>query len=132
MEGKHRGRRPGSRNYPLAFKQQVVAEANDPARSIAEVALAHGLNANMISYWRRALARVDAPTPPNEINFVPVRMTDDARHASRRTQRRATSRQQLRVAYARATRDVARRHRLAPSRTDLATDVGVVNVTCFT
>lgn len=83
MEGKHRGRRPGSRNYSPAFKQQVLAEANDPDRSIAQVALAHGLNANMISQWRRAMTRADVPAASSAIDFVPVRMADDARHASR-------------------------------------------------
>lgn len=31
----------------------VVAETNDPNRSIADVAQAHGLNANMVAQWRR-------------------------------------------------------------------------------
>ena len=53
METKPRGRRKGSSNYPLAFKQQIAVQANDPARSVAEVALEHGLNANMVSRWRR-------------------------------------------------------------------------------
>lgn len=48
-----RGRRPGSKNYTKAFRETVVAEANDPVRSIAEVAHAHGLNANMVAQWRR-------------------------------------------------------------------------------
>ena len=33
------------------------AQADDPARSIADVAQEHGLNANMISRWRRAHER---------------------------------------------------------------------------
>jgi transposase len=53
MEAKARGRRPGSKNYSREFREAVVAQANDPARSIAEVAQEHGLNANLISRWRR-------------------------------------------------------------------------------
>ncbi|MEV8468638.1 uracil-DNA glycosylase family protein [Fluviibacterium sp. DFM31] len=44
------GRKKGSRNYPLAFKRQVVAEAL-AAPSIAAVARKHGLNANMVHLW---------------------------------------------------------------------------------
>nr|WP_217486169.1 transposase [Burkholderia contaminans] len=49
------GRQPGSRNYTKEFREAVAAEANDPNRSIAEVARAHGLNANMVAQWRRSL-----------------------------------------------------------------------------
>ena len=44
------GRKKGSRNYPRAFKRQVVAEALS-APSIAAVARGHGLNANMVHLW---------------------------------------------------------------------------------
>ncbi|WP_455289685.1 transposase [Cupriavidus necator] len=53
METKRRGRKPGTRNYSPEFREMVVAQANDPSLSIAEVAQAHGLNANMVSLWRR-------------------------------------------------------------------------------
>jgi transposase-like protein len=46
------GRKKGSRNYPLAFKRQVVAEAL-AAPSIAAVSRKHGLNANMVHLWCR-------------------------------------------------------------------------------
>ncbi|WP_413212752.1 transposase [Paraburkholderia kururiensis] len=49
------GRQPGSKNYTKEFREAVAAEANDPNRSIAEVARAHGLNANMVAQWRRSL-----------------------------------------------------------------------------
>lgn len=42
------GRRRGPRNYAREFRQMVVAQANDPARSISNVAQEHGLNANMV------------------------------------------------------------------------------------
>ncbi|CAM2157954.1 transposase [Paraburkholderia tropica] len=53
MKSSAHGRRPGSRNYTKEFREAVVAEANDPNRSIAEVARTHGLNANMVAQWRR-------------------------------------------------------------------------------
>ena len=43
MKAKARGRRPGSKNYSREFREAVVAQANDPGRSIAEVAQEHGL-----------------------------------------------------------------------------------------
>jgi transposase len=47
------GRQLGSRNYTKEFREAVAAEANDPNRSIAEVARTHGLNVNMVAQWRR-------------------------------------------------------------------------------
>lgn len=53
MEAKAACRRPGSKNYSREFREAVVAQANNPARSLAEVAQEYGLNANLISRWRR-------------------------------------------------------------------------------
>ncbi|WP_446728047.1 transposase [Paraburkholderia sp. SG-MS1] len=39
----------GMRSCTKEFREAVAAEANDPNRSIAEVARAHGLNANMVA-----------------------------------------------------------------------------------
>jgi transposase len=64
METKPRGRREGSTNYSLAFKQQVAAEASEPAKSVAEVACEHGVNANMVAHWRR---RFQTPTASQRI-----------------------------------------------------------------
>jgi len=65
MEVKPRGRREGSTNYPLAFRQQVAVQASDPKRSVAEVALEHGLNTNMVSRWRRQYS------PPGVSSEIP-------------------------------------------------------------
>ncbi|WP_085488800.1 IS66-like element accessory protein TnpA [Paraburkholderia susongensis] len=75
METKAVGRRPGSKNYSKAFRAMVVAQSNDPARSIADVAQEHGLNANMIARWRRAREPAQ-PIPqaqPAE-TFIPVHL----------------------------------------------------------
>jgi transposase len=45
--------RKGRPNYPMAFKRQVAAAVNEPGVSVASVALAHGLNTNMVFKWRR-------------------------------------------------------------------------------
>ncbi|MCA7955783.1 transposase [Burkholderia seminalis] len=70
------GRQPGSKNYTKEFREAVAAEANDPNRSIAEVARAHGLNANMVAQWRRSLLDTQpAPSVPN-IALLPVDVVD--------------------------------------------------------
>lgn len=41
------------RQHPAALRQQVLAECDQPGASVARVALAHGLNANMVHGWRK-------------------------------------------------------------------------------
>lgn|SRR5690606_2465121 len=47
--------RKGRPNYPLAYKREVAMAACAPDVSVAKVALAHGLNTNMVFKWRREL-----------------------------------------------------------------------------
>ncbi len=64
------------------FKADAVAAASQPGMSLAAVALAHGVNANLLRRWVReaevgsvqALPR-PAPTPPA---FVPVQLPEPA------------------------------------------------------
>jgi len=52
-----------------------VAQANDRARSIAEVAQEHGLNANLISRWRRIHQQPEMVGPaPVVQTFLPVQL----------------------------------------------------------
>jgi transposase len=55
------------------LKRRVLAQCNEPGASVANVALAHGLNANLVHKWRRLEARATQdsaviPTPA----FVPL------------------------------------------------------------
>lgn len=50
--GQRQKRRP---NYPLAFKRQLAEKACVENVSVAQLALEHGLNANMLFRWRRQL-----------------------------------------------------------------------------
>lgn len=69
------GRRRGTKNYTKEFREMIVAQANDPARSIAEVAQEHGLNANMVAKWRRERARTQSiPLLPATESFLPVQV----------------------------------------------------------
>lgn len=47
--------RKRSANYPLAFKRQLAQHACDENVSVAQLALEHGLNTNMVFKWRRDL-----------------------------------------------------------------------------
>lgn len=41
------------RRHSAQFKREVLAVCNEPGGSVAEVALAFGLNANLVRQWRR-------------------------------------------------------------------------------
>jgi transposase len=58
------------RNYSAQLKAQVVAECAVPGRSVAQVAMAHGINANVVHGWRQ-LARQQSGAPKLH-EFVPV------------------------------------------------------------
>ncbi len=61
------------RRHSAALKAQVLAECEYPSASIAAVAMAHGVNANLVHKWRaRALKRQDIAMTSPEVSFVPV------------------------------------------------------------
>lgn len=67
------------RRYSAELKAQVMAECDVPGASVAKVAMAHGINANVVYRWRQ-LAREDEASAPQEAlvppadaaGFVPV------------------------------------------------------------
>ena len=59
------------RAYPPEFKARLVAESQQPGASVAKVALAHGLNANMLHTWRRE-ARGRSVGAERKTEFVPL------------------------------------------------------------
>ena len=78
------------------LKAMVLAECGRPGASVAKVAMAHGVNANLVHGWRRlererrqaasvALdeAKVDAEVPVGDaVGFVPVTVEQSAAGAS--------------------------------------------------
>lgn len=62
------------RAYGQEFKARVVAESQQPGASVAKVALAHGLNANMIHTWRRELRGPVANPAEGGGEFVALRL----------------------------------------------------------
>jgi transposase len=64
---------PRRRRYDAAVKKQILAECERPGASIAAVAMAHGINANLVHKWRgRAMQRQDAVATPLSTSFLPV------------------------------------------------------------
>jgi transposase len=57
------------RRYDAATKARVVAECNEPGASAARVALAHGINANVVHRWRQ-LAREGKTVVPKTGEFI--------------------------------------------------------------
>jgi len=48
-------KRRRSTNYPLEFKRQLAQQACNESVSVAQLAMQHGLNTNMVFRWRRQL-----------------------------------------------------------------------------
>jgi transposase len=61
------------RRHDAGLKREVLAQCAAPGASVAQVAMAHGLNANLVHKWRRETQAVALPmTSPS---FVPVAMS---------------------------------------------------------
>ena len=67
------------------LKAKVLTECERPGTSVAQVALAHGVNANLVHGWRKlererrlaasqalGAAKVASPAPTEAASFVPV------------------------------------------------------------
>ena len=79
------------RGHSAELKAQVLAACTEPGASIAQVALSHGLNANLIYKWRRLTASDDgrvsrsvAVAPRNDFVSIPILPVNDIRVAVRR------------------------------------------------
>jgi len=59
------------RRFSKAFKAKIVAACDQPGASVAGVALANGLNANLVHRWRRLAKDRDEPVP-KQPDFLPV------------------------------------------------------------
>ena len=72
-------KRGGRRRHDDELKVQVLSECGAPGASVAQVALAHGLNANLVHKWRRQAGRDRLNvTTPEMTRFIPVTMTSAA------------------------------------------------------
>ena len=63
------------RRHDDELKVKVLSECGVPGASVAQVALAHGLNANLVHKWRRQTAGTKPSVTPAEMpTFIPVAM----------------------------------------------------------
>ena len=74
MEHSKRGSR---RRHDDELKAKVLSECSVSGASVAQVALVHGLNANLVHKWRRQAGGATV-TAPEMTTFIPVTMTPTA------------------------------------------------------
>jgi|SRR6185503_14228950 len=58
----------------VSEKLKIVQESLRPSASVAEVARAHGVNANQVFTWRRAFERGELNEP--SVALIPVKLTN--------------------------------------------------------
>ena len=82
--------KPKRRTYSAEFKALLVKEATDSGRSVASIALEHGINQNFLHNWKRQYQRAhaQADTLPGAINsphdpnphFIPIHLEPEVTH----------------------------------------------------
>ena len=66
-------RQASRRRHPAELKDKVLAACEEPGASVAAVAQAHGLNANLVHKWRRCQ---DAMRLSSTASVTPARVAD--------------------------------------------------------
>ena len=78
-------KRAPRRTHSEELRSQVLAQCAQPGASLAAVAMAHGLNANLVRKWRNAEA-ITAPRPTKILRdtgeFVAVSVTQPMRQVN--------------------------------------------------
>lgn len=69
----------GRRRYTADFKREVVLESMAPGASIAQVALSHGINANLLHTWRWQYRHHPAEGHAAESSLVAVHVARDSK-----------------------------------------------------
>lgn len=78
MDTREPVKRTRVRAYAPEFKAQVLAECARAGASVAKVALAHRLNANMIHTWRRQERGSSASPPASQGEFIALPLSKPA------------------------------------------------------
>lgn len=76
---------PNRRTHPPEFKARVIAACRLPGASVAGVALAHGINANVVHKWLSGIGMkrsgqhllAASPSPLAPTQFLPVAVSPD-------------------------------------------------------
>ena len=72
VDTKRERREVTRRNWPEAFKRQIVAETLEPGSSVSIVARRHDVNANQLFKWRREMLPKEPPAAIEGGTMVPV------------------------------------------------------------
>jgi transposase len=77
-------KRVSRRRHAADLKRQVLAACAEPGASVAQVALAHGLNANLVHKWRRMVdaGGVDSKSADRQAEFVSLTLAPSSTVAS--------------------------------------------------
>ena len=59
------------RDYSPELKERILTECAAPGASVAKIAMAHGVNANLVHTWRK-LTRESELKPAEVTRFVPI------------------------------------------------------------
>ena len=78
MDTMEHPKRAGRRRHDDRLKAKVLSECATPGASVAQVALAHGLKANLVHKWRRRAGGGHSVATPEVTTFIPVTMTPAA------------------------------------------------------
>lgn len=72
-------KRAPRRRHPVELKACVLRECAEPGASIAQVAMMHGLNANLVHKWRRQAERGRGLVAPmrEASGFIPLTLTPE-------------------------------------------------------
>ena len=69
------------RDYSAGLKEQILLECAQPGASVAKIAIAHGINANIVHGWRKLAREANALMLPAP-SFVPVTVAAEDRPAA--------------------------------------------------
>ena len=72
------------RNWPEAFKRQVVAETLEPGSSVSLVARRHDVNANQLFKWRREILPKKPSVAAEGSTMLPVEIVPEPERRPRR------------------------------------------------
>ena len=73
---------PKRQRRSIAEKRQIVERAMQPGASIARVAREHGVNANMVHYWRKLYRQGRlGENKANSVHLLPVSVSESATNA---------------------------------------------------
>ena len=64
---------PRRRKHSIEFKADLVAMCRQPGVSVSAIALAHGVNANLLRKWIKKFP-VDATCPASQTRLVPIQV----------------------------------------------------------